>query len=410
MKAERLLECLNGVDEALLCRCERSVAAHRIGRIAVSVALCLCLVITAVALVPEKEAPLPPPANGNWTVNYIQEQESMVSPETNPYPTGFEYFGSFYEDLNEQEIKAVLPKDRPEWMDVTGKSRFDRHGVLWELELDVSTTIPDQTVSVSFRLFPAIKDLERVSSEDDSICNGVVYRVFERPAEDGTTKLYAATVRELFIVTFEIVLPDDCLEQGKQDFKQILESFTYYGEKNKPNWSKITYEYIPEYYSKKLTLEAAREDPAFGALVPECYPTGELQNEYIDYLSYNLVRTYISRYKDSEENYLRVKYDGIFKARANVTWQISYFDEDIHTRHLVHVDEDWASATSPIFYIEELTPAVLSQLVYEIMNNEWLGDFDIGIKCGAYYVSIDATADVDPLWIRHAIEQLHEKF
>lgn len=397
MKKKQLPEEISNKDKNILRR--RKKIVWTVCGLALAV---LCLVIAAVVLAPEKKAPLPPPANGNWTVNYIQEKPVRAG----GLDRDFEHFGSFYEDLNEQELKTILPKERPEWMSATGKSLFDRHGVLWGVEIEVSTTIPGQTVRVSFNSYPVIKELERVASEDDSVCNDVAYRVYEYPTVDGTTVLDAATVRQHFLVEFQIALSNDYLEQGKQDFKQILESFTYYGEKDKPDWSKITYEYIPESYWKNLTLEEARQDPDFGALIPQDYPQAVNHDWPVNQGNYYLVRTEVSRVKDYYENYLQVDYDDMLEGCAEVTWRISYFDETIHAKFLVHVDEEWESANSPIFYIEEMTP----QTVYAIRDNSPTGRIYLMVKCGDYLVSIDANKDVDSFWVRLAVEWLYENF
>lgn len=389
MKAERLLECLNGVDEALLCRCERSVAAHRIGRVAVSVALCLCLVITAVALVPEKEAPLPPPANGNWTVHYIQSEPTQSGPQACR-----DTFGFFSEDLTEKELKAVLPKKKPEWMTATGTSDFDSRGNLWSVNLDITTTDPDTNVLVhlSRGSFTAYEPDERPTI---STCNGVVFWVYEYPAHnEGRTVLYAFAYIGKARVQFTCGVANENLVEAKQDFKQILESFTYYGEKGKPGLSKIRYEYIPESYRKNPTLEEARKDPDFGRLIPKTIPQG-----------YGLELEWIERRKSVGQNIddLSISWYNMSTWDISLHWYISYFTEEDEDR-LVHVDEDcWSVEPSPIFYVEEVT----LDTVYECQSHSAYDDIYIRIKCGDYLVSI-STEKLDEMWVYEQILWLRE--
>ena len=354
----------------------------------------LCLIVAAVVFAPEKEAPLPPPANGNWTVNYIQSE-----PITTGIHVSFDTFGHFYEDLNEHELRTVVPKRRPEWMTVSGESQFTRDGYFRSIELEVSTTLPDQTVNVAF--FSHTVAIYVIDETMTSVCNGVEYMVYERVSYDGTkTILEAFAYRSPFDISFYMIVPNECLEQGKQDFKEILESFTYYGEEDKPDWKKITYEYIPESYRKEIYFVTARKDEDFGVLIPETFP----QSHY--HGGFRLTLTEVTRTKAYGVNSLSVDYSGVFTGDAYLTWDISYFDETYDTEYLVHTDEDWETAYYPIFYVDEVT----SDIIYQIRALNQSGKIKIKVKCGDYLISIYANSLVKISWIEEQIQWLSENY
>ena len=374
MTKEELFESMDGIDEEILEESERVVVRSPVWKTLLPLAACLGVIIAAAMLLPkllsERDDPSPvlPPANGNWTVNYMEKGINTSMPDVT--------YVHFYEDLNSAELEAVMPVNRPEWLQATGYSGFDKEGNLQMIRLHLHTTLKYATADVSITQ----KASQNCVFYDGavSVCNGVEFYVYAYETGEEQSNLGAEAWINDNWFTFSLQVWTEDLDQAKADFKQILESFTYYGEQDKTTWDSVTYDSIPETYDKSITLEDAWADESFGAFVPKTAP------EDLELLGCN-------RHKSYGQDYLQIQWG---TGDTQISWTVTAYDP--------RTDERWMTSIYDIYkrYTQSYAIFQAEDLTRNIINTYSGGRHRLGVKYGDYLVRIELRKlnDIDWVW------------
>ena len=309
--------------------------------------------------------------------------------------------GYFTEELSAEEIAAIEPGRRQEWMQYSGYVGFDGEGNLIDVSLIVTTTIPENPIT----LYISENGTGRcyVLPEDAvvSVCEGVEYKVSQWDNEESTVLAADADING-YSYAFTLTSSRRDLDQAKEDFTRTLECFAYYAE-GKPALSAIAADAIPEWFDKELTYREALEDPDYGAYMIPAIPEGFTTES-------------IRRHKDQNFDYL----SGLWtKGYDELNWKVYTISEADESR-LTSVAETKnydlslypiprASSVpkelrevvdNPIFYAEELTQEALWARSYKTgeagESDGWRMAFSV--KYGDTVVEIRAKG-VDPEWI-----------
>lgn len=374
MTVENLFKAIGGMDEDVLERSE-TVAKRPSWKIFLPVAACLAIAVVAAFLIPwhtpdrgDPSPLLPPPVNGNWVVNYTEaEMDTSIS--------GPEIY--FYEALNSAEMASVLPTDRPDWLQATGKSGFDKEGNLQRISLRLNTTLKYATANVH---------IMKTSSQDCviydgsvSTCNGVEFYVYLSEVGGEQINLGAKAQIQNNWFTFSLQVWKEDLDQAKADFKQILESFTYYAEQDKTTWDSVTYDAIPEMYDKSLSMEEALADEIFGAFVPKTAPEG------LKLLS-------CDRHKSYGNDYLQLSWG---EGNVQISWTVTLYDPQRDAQWMTSVYDTYRRSTQyyVIFSAEDLTQNLISTYSGSRLR------FRFGVKYGDYLINIASQQANTGNWI-----------
>ena len=352
MKKEDLFDAMNGIDEEILERSEKTADRKSRGWITViSLAACLCVVLGAWLLLPGTpgqsgsagEEPsgtqaVPPPANGNWIVRYNQDdtvQLQMTSPVGTP---------SYQEKLSQDELESVLPVNRPSWMKGSGYAVFREDKTPGKLVLSLETPLKNtriQVVSLPSAVWECV-----LYPGQTSVCNGVEFWVYRYADKQGRVTLKAAAWIGDYWHLFTGEFWADEEEAGKAAFKEVLESFTYYGEEGKPTWSGLSYEY-GDVVDDEIGLADAMQDPSFGSLIPRSGPEGTQFNTGL-------------RYKDAVSDRIQVSWQDTDR---RVSWDVEYYDPDAHSRRMSDTEDLWRleRESNVIIAAEDLTKRFVTE-------------------------------------------------
>ena len=334
-------------------------------------------------------------ASGNpWVAHFNEATEALDSARR--YIPGY-----FTEELNAEEIAAITPDMRREWMKYSGHAGFDGEGNLEDVCLMVTTTVPENKIAITIsengfgRCYVLSEDAEA------SVCGDVEYMVSQW--DNGEYVVLAAdAVINNYSYAFTLTAAKQDLDQAKKDFAQTLECFAFYAE-GKPNLSAITADAVPEWFDKDLTYREALEDLDYGAYMLPTIPKGFAAES-------------IRRYKDQDLDYL----SGLWtKGYDELLWKVYTISESDENR-LTSVDETnnydltlypipRASSVpkelrqivdNPIFYAEELTQDAVWTRAYKTGET---GDSDgwrmtFSVIYGDTVVEIRGKG-VDPVWI-----------
>lgn len=309
--------------------------------------------------------------------------------------------GYFTKELSEEDISAIEPDMRLDWMQYSGQAGFDGDGKLVDVCLMVTTTIPEEDIAITIsedgfgRCY--VLDEDAVVS----LCNEVEYTVSQWDIGEKMV-LAADAVINNYSYAFTMTTPHKDIDHAKEDFTRVLECFAHYAD-GKPNLSAITAEVIPEWFDKQLKFQEALEDEDYGAYMLPAIPVGFTTES-------------IRRYKDSNADYL----SGLWtKGYDELSWTVYAFSESDENR-LTSVedtknydltlypiprassvpDELREIVDNPIFYAEELTQEVVWSRAYQAGET---GDSDgwrmtFSVKYGDTVVEIRGKG-VDPEWV-----------
>ena len=131
--------------------------------------------------------------------------------------------GYFTEELSKAEIAAVEPGMRYEYMQYSGRAGFDGDGDLVAVYLTVTTSIPENNVSVVLSQSDTVRDYILDAEPVVSICNQVEYRVYQWDCGNSGVTLAADAVINDCTFAFTLETSQQDLEQAKEDFTRVLE-------------------------------------------------------------------------------------------------------------------------------------------------------------------------------------------
>lgn len=280
MNEMELYRSFSAVDDDILLRSE-SAGKKRFATRWAALAACLCILALAAALLPG--ALHGPQSEGEGTD--VDSPEAVFTPTYNAVSapevsadgamSWLNIPAAFTRALTEEELDrgALAPGKQTGYMQLSGAACFDGEGTLQSVTLTVTTTLPEEDVTLV--ITPAGgKARDFVLPEEGvlSPCNGVDYRVYEYGgAEVATLAAEAEIGGSGFFFTLETA--QDALPQAKRDFAEILECFTHYDE-GQPDLSAITAGELPWWTDRTLTLKEGRQDERFGAYLPAAAPRG----------------------------------------------------------------------------------------------------------------------------------------
>ena len=393
-----------------------------------AMAACFCLLLAAVAAAPNLlpgTAPIPP-NNNDFPVHDssvqldpnqsegLQNTEDLRTPWTIHYNEVSSKIaanrafikGVFTEALNEAELAALKPRTD---LNCSGYARFDNYGNLLEVVMQAETTLPESPVTISLADYYFGLDYVMSGAEVVSVCNGVDYRVYQyQPGNK--VELFAYTIINDIYLVFGMDVPQDELEQAKEEFHRVLECFAYY-EEGKPDLSTIVPEEIPELMEQTFsTLSEAQAEPDFGKYMPSELPTG-----------FGDAAIYRFRFQDA--NFLTASWS---KGLDNLSWAVSPYTEQDAPR-LTGVDEKEKYDLSlypipradsvpdelreivndPIFEAEELTLEAVYCRAYKV---DEAGDTDgwrmrFSVRYDDVVIAV-STKGVAPEWVYHQLKNL----
>lgn len=375
MNKETLFASMDGIDDELLERSEKAVKrSGRIWKTAAAVAACLCVLVAAWAVFPGLLAPnvpvpdetggqetLPPPANGNWTVNYIQRDPGDVQTQISGEGTWYQEY------LTPEELESVLPENRPAWLLGWGNALFNEDLTPGKVILHLETPVQNASVQVVV----SRKALQEcvIYPGELSVCNGVEYFVCQYADKNGRVTLRAMGWVKAYWIQFTMTLWSQDLEEGKAAFKDVLESFTYYGESL--DWTGITYEYPEDTVQKEIDWEQAKQDAVFGAIIPKEAPEGA-------------TFTGGNRYKDANSDKISLTWK---TDRRTLRWEVTRYDPRIHKDALASTEDFWRyERETCIFEAEALTKRFVTDgYLAWILQGSWsvkYGDMVITVPRG----------------------------
>jgi len=392
-----------------------------------AMAACFCLLVAAMVAAPNlfPETTPTPPDNNNFPVhdssiqtNPNQSEGQHTETVRTPWTLHFNdvssmiaanrpyYKGTFTEDLTDAELAALLPS-----VDLTcsGYAMFDNYGNMLEVVMRAATTLPETPVTIALADYYFGFDYVLSGGETVSVCNDLEYRAY-RYESGNTVELSAYTIINDIYFAFAMNVPQDDLEQAKEEFQRVLECFAYY-EAGKPDLSNIVPEEIPELTEQTFdTLIEARAESDFGRYLPSEIPAG-------------FGDASIYRFKFQDSNFLTAMWS---RGMDDLSWVITpYTEEDAHRITSVDdkknydlslypipradsvPDELREIVNDPIFEAEELTLEAVYCRAYKVND---AGDTDgwrmkFSVKYGDVIVSVSAKG-VEPEWVYQQLVNL----
>ena len=342
------------------------------------------------------------PSRTPWTLHF-NEASSMLA-ANQPY-----YKGTFTETLNAAELAALLPSED---LTCSGYARFDDKGNLLDIEMQIETTLPESPINIGLTDCFFGFDYVLSGAEVVSVCNGLDYRAYQYQVGNKVELSAYAIINDIYFA-FAMNVPQDELEQAKEEFHRVLECFAYY-EDGKPDLSIIVPEEIPELTELMFnTLAEAQAEPDFGRYMPSELPTG-----FSDAI--------IRRFEFQNSNYLSGMWS---RGLDDLSWVVTpYTEED--ARRLTSVDDKKNYDLSlypipradsvpdelreivndPIFEAEELTLEAVYCRAYKVSD---AGDTDgwrmrFCVRYGDVIVAISSKG-VEPEWVYQQLMNLLSK-
>jgi len=339
-----------------------------------------------------------------WTAQFNEATEYLDSAKV--YMPGY-----FTEKLSEEEIDAIKPDMQYEWMQYTGQSGFDGDGTLVDINIWITTTIPDENIVITISKNGSGRCFVLDADAVKSVCNGVEYTVSQW--NNGEQVILAADAKiNDHSYSFTLTTTDKKIDQAKEEFAQVLECFAHYAE-GKPDFFAITAEVIPEWFDKELTYQEALTEADYGAYMLPEIPKGFTTES-------------IRRFKNQNSDYL----SGLWtKGYNELSWTVYTISEDDEIR-ITEVDETEkydltlypiprASSVpddlreivdNPIFDAEDLTMEVVWSRAYKAEDSGdssgWRMKFSV--KYDETVVEIRSKG-VDPEWIYRQLRALNMK-
>jgi len=343
-----------------------------------TMAACFCLLIATIVTThnlfqdtePNQFGSMEPVENMRipWTVCF-NEATSVLS-GSRAYIKGY-----FTENLSDTELAVLEPGMSFEDMTYSGYAGFDRDGNLLDVIMKVTTSLPDNLVTVSIADYSFGPCYVLGDKEVVSICGNVEYKVYQYESGNTVTLAAEAIINDLYFY-FSMDTTKVDLEQAKEDFQCVLECFSYY-EDGKPDLSIIVPEDIPELTEVIFsTLAEAQTESDFGKYMPSELPSGFGEST-------------IRRFKFQNSNYL----SGLWsKGLDDLTWIVSpYTEAESYRLTNVESKENYDLSLYPIPRADSVPDELREIVDNPIFNAEEL-TLDT-IYCRAY--KVDDVGDTD---------------
>lgn len=429
MNRKDLYKGFNEIDDDILERSETASKSNRqsVWRRWAAVAACFCVLLVAVTVVPHllpettpdepdnNDFPIQSEGNNQTEGPWIAWQPTFNS-ATGMLDAAKTYIpGYFTEELSEEELAAIEPGMRIGFMQYSGYAGFDGNGELVDVFLTITTTIPENVVSVCFgkdNVFCGyVTDGEPVTSVSrwDS---DVVFTAYQWDSGDNNTTLAAEATINGYVFSFTLTTSQANLTQAKEDFSQVLECFSCYPDDG-PYLSLVTPDAIPDWCDETLSHADALNDPDYGAYMIQSVPSGYTAES-------------IRRYKDQSDDYL----SGLWTSGYDeIRWSVSTFSEADASRLTSVADTEnydlslypiprassvpeelWEIVDNPIFYADELTVEAVWARAYKTGetgdSSGWRMAFSV--RYGNIVVEV-RTKGVDPEWVYQQLISLTER-
>lgn len=398
-----------------------------------ALAACLCLIAATAIAVPgllpgDKPEPDPNPGNTidqanipdiyppvdivpdglqNTCVFHYNEASTVLDAARRYIP------GYFTEELNSEELAAIIPDRQAAEMTFSGYAGFDGEGTLIDALIQVDAPFLDNaSVSVLFSNDEPIRCYVIPDEPVNSKLNGRDFEVYKWSSNSETFYYDAFGRINGCFVQISYMSSGSDEEQSRIDFEALADFFTAYKD-GKPNLSAIKADAIPEFFDVKLTLSEAQADADFGAYMLGTVPSGYAEES-------------IRRYRDQNNDYL----SGLWtNGLADLSWNISAYNEDDSARltSIVQTENYDLSlypipradsvpeelreiVDNPIFDANELTLETVYMRAYKV---DEAGDIDgwrmeFSVKYDDVIVQV-RTKGVDPEWVYQQLMNLLEK-
>ncbi|MBQ8910120.1 MAG: hypothetical protein IJY91_03690 [Oscillospiraceae bacterium] len=402
-----------------------------------SLAACFCLIVATAIAVPgllpgDKPEPDPKPGNtidqanipdvypsvdivpgsvlngSQDTCVFHYNEASTVLDAARRYIPGY-----FTEELNSEELAAIIPDRQAAEMTFSGYAGFDGEGTLIDVVLQVDAPFLDNaSVSVLFSNDEPIRCCVIPDEPVTSKLNGCDFEIYKWSSNSET--FYYDAIGRINGCSVQISYMSSGSDEGQSriDFEVLADCFTAYKD-GKPNLSAIKADAIPEFFDVKLTLSEAQADADFGAYMLGTVPSGYTEES-------------IRRYKDQNKDYL----SGLWtNGLADLSWNISAYNENDSARLTSVVqtenydlslypipradsvpEELREIVDNPIFDANELTLEAVYMRAYKV---DEAGDIDgwrmaFSVKYGDIIVEV-RTKGVEPEWVYQQLMNLLEK-
>lgn len=397
-----------------------------------ALAACLCVaIIGAVSFIQPKPAPPAPnpgqsdiirtdPDPGEESLPQIErdihlneprEVGSIIFNEADTVMDASRQYipGYFTEPFDVARHSLLLPNDRASDMSFSGYVGFNGEGK--PLEAVITVTAPFLTGDAVMRIAEDAPLRYYDLSEEPVVCT---YNSVDVTAYMWTMDASRITLNAYYEINgYQIAIgydtTADALIEAKMEFEVLLDALTSY-EEGTPDLKSIVPVVIPEFFDRKLSLEVARQDEAFGAWMPDEVPEGFTEES-------------IRRYKDQNSNDL----SGLWtKGYDELSWRICFTDEEALSRLTSAADTENYDLSlypipraqsvpdelrqivnDPIFLAEELTLDVVKARAYKSGetggSNGWRMNF--GVIYGDTIVEVRAKG-VDPEWVYRQLSAL----
>lgn len=429
MMADRVIDSLGRIDDDMI----QAVEVLRRERKRTSwvkwgaLAACFCLLVAAVAVAPglfPETIPDSPdindyplhsegndPAEGPWSAWKLPVTYNSVAAMTDSariYIPGY-----FTEELSNEDIAAVEPGMQYGFMNYTGYAGFSGEGELIDVVLTITTTLPENPVSVVVSQNGFSRDYIVDGEPVASISNwnhDVVFTAYQWDNNEGKITLAAEAVINEYNFSFEMTASQRDMVQAKEDFSQVIECFSCYPE-GAPDLSAIVPDVIPEWFDETLSYQEALNDTDYGAFMLREVPSG-------------FVAESVRRYKDQTADYL----SGLWTSGYDeLQWKVYTFSEADEGR-LTSVadtenydlslypiprarsvpDELREIVDDPIFAAKELTLDAVYRRAYKVDD---AGDTDgwrmkFSVRYGDIVVAVSAKG-VEPEWMYQQLTGLN---
>lgn len=379
-------------------------------------AACFCLILAAVTAMPGlfRETTPPPPVQNDFPVQTNPKQPEQTTHPEDLAPDWTAIYneseamlamdrvyiqGIFSEELNESQLTAVMPENRPDGMGYTGYGVFDNHGNLLDVIVTVNTSEP-VTVTMTNASFGTCYLLD--GEAEISVCGEVEYRLYEYAYEQEVHLGAEAAIGGTYLHFTMDTTPQE-VEQAKLEFQEVLECFASYPD-GRPDLSVIIPEEIPELKEKMFgTLSEARTEPDFGGYLPTELPDGFAESS-------------IRRFRFDDSNYLSALWS---RGLDDLSWVVTHYT-DADVSRLTGIDQlenyDLSRypipradsvpeelreiVDDPIFDAEELTLEAVYRRAYKVQD---AGDTDgwrmrFSVRYGDVLISISSKG-VEPEWL-----------
>ncbi len=320
--------------------------------------------------------------------------------------------GYFTQTLSPEEIAAIVPEMRDESMGYTGSAGFDGDGDLVSVRLMVTTSVPGESVCVELSRGGVVRDYVLDDEPVVSVCEDVVYTVYQWDSPDGSVTLAADAMINDCTCAFTLNTSAQNLAWAKEEFVRVLVCFAHYAD-GKPDLSAVAAGEIPEWFDDALTHEGALNDPTYGAYMLREAPDGFAAES-------------IRRYKDQTANFL----SGLWtRGYDELHWRVYTISTADETRltgvadrknfdlslypipRASSVPEELREIVDhPIFFADELTLDVVWARAYKTGETGdsagWRMEFSV--KYGDILVEVRAKG-VDPEWVYGQLMTLVEE-